>query len=459
MTRLDVVARPALHERLDRIAIRTDPEAPHVDQHDVGLGAGGQAAEVVAAQGPGAAERGGREDVGGGGHGEVVLDDLAEIGRPAHLADEIARIGVGAEPHVDAGRSGTLERLQRVAAPGEDERAVGDGGAAAREDLEVAPGRQRGQVVGGGDDAVAHDGVGPEQARVGQVLHRGHRVPAQDLVELQEVLAGVDLDADTQLVGRLAGGAQQVGAAGVDLVGEEHPLQAPVVLAGPLADEVLGPLEAGHPRRLVVLVRQLAVAVDGVLRGLVGGAQVGAQPQLAGDARMRLGGHADVDHGRAPVAEHLDHREAAADLRILARAQRLRPLAGAVVVEEPGVEVVAPADVRDEPAARLGVGVAVDVHEAGDHQLPGGVEAAVDRPREGTADERHPVVLEHEITAAQEPVAAGRVGDDVAAVNQGLHGRLLTPRRPGPATGTSAARSARPRRTARWPSPTAGSSS
>ena len=68
------------------------------------LAPGARRPEVVAAQGPGAAERGGAEDVGRRGHGEVALDDLAEQGRPAHLADEVARVGVGAEPHVDAGR-------------------------------------------------------------------------------------------------------------------------------------------------------------------------------------------------------------------------------------------------------------------------------------------------------------------------------------------------------------------
>ena len=70
------------------------------------------------------------------------------------------------------------------------------------------------------------------------------------------------------------------------------------------------------------------------------------------------------------------------------------------------MEEVAPAAVRHEAAARLHVGVAVDVDEAGDHQLSGGVDAAVDRAREGAADERDAVVLEDELAAAEEPVAA-----------------------------------------------------
>ena len=234
---------------------------------------------------------------------------------------------------------------------------------------QIAPGRQRGQVMGGADDAVADDRVGAEQPGVGQVLDRRHRVAAQDLVELEQVLAGVDLDAHAELVGGLAGGAQQGRAAGVDLVGEEHALQAAVVVAGPLADELLGALQPRHPLGLVLLVGEAAVAVHGVLRRLVGRAEIGAQPQLTGDARVGLGGHADVDHGRAAVAEHLRHGEAAADLRVLPRPQRLRAFPGAVVVQEAGVEVVAPADVGDQPATGLGVGVAVDVDESRDHEL------------------------------------------------------------------------------------------
>jgi hypothetical protein len=456
---VDVVRGPALHQRLDGIAIGAHAEAAHVDQHDVGLGPRRQPAQVVAAQRAGAAQRDGREDVGGGGHREVALDDLAEVGRPPHLADEIARVGVGAEPHVDAGRAVLRERLQRVAAPGEHQRAVGDGGAGAGQDLEIAPGRQRGQVMGGADDAVADDGVGAEQPGVGQVLDRCHRVPAQDLVELEQVLTGVDLDAHAELVGGLAGGAQQGRAAGVDLVGEEHALQAAVVVAGPLADELLGALQPRHPLGLVLLVGEAAVAVHGVLRRLVGRAEIGAQPQLTGDARMGLGGRADVDHGRAAVAEHLRHGEAAADLRVLSRPQRLHALPGAVVVQEAGVEVVAPADVGDQPATGLGVGVAVDVDESRNHELAGGIDAPVDGTSERAAHERDPVVLEHQGAAAQEPMAAGGVGDDVTAVDQGLHGRLLIPRPPASATGTSGARPATRRRTARWPSPTAGSSS
>src|SRR5438046_2519566 len=243
---IDVIRRPALYERLDRVPIGAHPEAPHVDQHDVGLRSRREPAQVVAAQRASPAEGGRREDVGSGAEREVVLDDLAEVGRPAHLADEVARVGVGAEADVDPGLPELCERLQGVAAAGEHERAVGDRGAALSEDLEIPPGGHRGEMMRGVHDAVTDDGAGREQSGVGQVLDGRHRVAAQDLVELEQVLAGVDLDADAQLVGRLAGGAQECRAAGVDLIRKEHPLDAAFVRAGVLADERLRAIQPGQ---------------------------------------------------------------------------------------------------------------------------------------------------------------------------------------------------------------------
>jgi len=95
------------------------------------------------------------------------------------------------------------------------------------------------------------------------------------------------------------------------------------------------------------------------------------------------------------------------------------------------VEEVATADVDDEPAAGLHVGVAVDVDEPGDDELADGVDPAVDPPDKGFSDERHPVVVEDEGAAAHQPVAAVGIGDDVAALDQSLHGLLPSPRSRG----------------------------
>src|SRR6266540_2453007 len=366
---VDIVPGPALHEGLDRIAVGSDAQAPHVDQYDVGFRPGREAAEVVARERPGAAEGGGREDLGGGGGGEVALDDLAEIRGPAHLADEVSRVGVGAEADVDAGPAELRERLQRVAAPGEDEQAVRDGGAGAGQDLEVAPPRQGGQVVGGADDAVPDDRSGREEAGVGQVLHRRHRVAAQDLVELEEVLARVDLDPDAELVGSLAGGAEEPRAAGVDLVREEHALDTTAVVAGVRSNERLGALEASQARLFVDVVVELALGGEAVVVRLVGGGEIGTQAQLTGDARVLLGRHPDLHDGGAAVSEQLGQREPTADLGVLPGSERLDALPRGEVVEEAGVKVVPPADVGDQAPARLHVGVTVDVDQTGDHEL------------------------------------------------------------------------------------------
>src|SRR5262249_60788143 len=108
-------------------------------------------------------------------------------------------------------------------------------------------------------------------------------------------------------------------------------------------------------------------------------------------------------------------RKPPADVRVLAWPERLHALPGGVIVEEAGVEEVAAADVGNQPSAGFHVGVAVDVDEAGDHELAGGVDAAVHPAGERRADERHAIVLEDEGPAAQEPVSAVSQGNAVAA--------------------------------------------
>ena len=130
-----------------------------------------------------------------------------------------------------------MERLERVAAPREHERAVGDGDAAARQDLEIAAAGQGGEAVGGRQQAVGEDRVGAEHARLLEQLHRRLAVAAEHLVELDHVLADVRLDPDAELIGGFARGAEQLGAARVDLQRVEHALDAAVVRALVRPDE------------------------------------------------------------------------------------------------------------------------------------------------------------------------------------------------------------------------------
>src|SRR3546814_3123731 len=68
----------------------------------VGAGTDGEPADVVAAQRTGAADRGGVEDVGGVQVVDGLGDGAGDGADVAHLLEEVVRIGVGADAHVDA---------------------------------------------------------------------------------------------------------------------------------------------------------------------------------------------------------------------------------------------------------------------------------------------------------------------------------------------------------------------
>src|SRR5262249_3312046 len=158
----------------------------------------------------------------------------------------------------------------------------------------------------------------------------------------------VDLDADSELVGRLARRAQELWAAGVDLIREEHPLDAAAVRAGVFADERLRAIEPGQALGFVVLVIELARLADAVVGRSIGRAQECSQAQLTREARVRFRGGDDAYHRRAAVSQHLRQGKAPADVRVLAWPERLHALPGGVIVEEAGVEEVAAADVGNQ---------------------------------------------------------------------------------------------------------------
>ena len=83
-----------------------------VDDDDVGLRSRRQPAEVVAPEMARAAERGGVEDVLRPPDPEALVGHPAHQRGPAHLVDEILRVGVGAERQVDPQRAVALERLE-----------------------------------------------------------------------------------------------------------------------------------------------------------------------------------------------------------------------------------------------------------------------------------------------------------------------------------------------------------
>src|SRR4051812_24731959 len=78
--RADVGASAVHVQGPDRVLNGADAGVVEVDDDHVGLGADGEAAEIVASERPGAAERGGTVEVGGAGGIEAALDQLRDVG-------------------------------------------------------------------------------------------------------------------------------------------------------------------------------------------------------------------------------------------------------------------------------------------------------------------------------------------------------------------------------------------
>src|SRR5207247_1469204 len=98
-----IAPRGALDEGLDRVGVDGCPEVVEVDQQEVGLRAGCQAAEIGPRQELASAERRRVEDVARQPDLIVGVGDLGQDRGPAQLGDDVHRGGVGADREVDAG--------------------------------------------------------------------------------------------------------------------------------------------------------------------------------------------------------------------------------------------------------------------------------------------------------------------------------------------------------------------
>src|SRR5439155_708935 len=164
-----------------------------------------------------------------------------------------------------------------------------------------------------------------EEADVGQKLHRRLAVLLHDALELDQVPSRVRVDRHVELAGGVLAGAQERLAARLDLGGVQHAAQAALRAAVVLAHEV---------HRLA----QARLADGGVL--LVGEAAPGVHVRLAvAKRRARVDAHAEV----------VD--EAGVSLPVAAQAARVEDLVGLDHDAAALVDLVAPAVVRDDPAA------------------------------------------------------------------------------------------------------------
>ena len=246
----------------------------------------------------------------------------------------------------------------------------------------------------------------------------------EHLVELDEVLADVRRDTHAQLVGGFPRGAEQLGAAGVDLERVQHPANPPGVCPLMRADEGLRPLEAAHARLFVPLVLEPALGPDAVRGRPVARRQVGADADVASEGHRGFVDGAQLDDRRAAVPQQLDEGEAVADVEILASSHRRHAARGALIVEEARVEEVAAARIGDEPAAGFGGGMAVQVDETGNDELARRVDPVVRGPGVAPADEHDAIVLVDQTAATQEAVAPLVVSDHIPAVDDCSHRNL-----------------------------------
>src|SRR5215217_2232401 len=194
---VEVFGLGRVNDVLDRVAEGSHEETLAFPDQEVGFGAGGDAAEVVATECPGTAEGSGVEDVGGGGDLGPAIDQLADGGRPPQCLDHALGAGVGAERHVDAAREVAGEAFHRDPAAGEDPDAMGDVGAGVREDGDVVA-VVIGPAPAGDHDRVAEDNVRAEKAEMVQPLDRRAAVAACHLLELGDRLGGVEGERHTE---------------------------------------------------------------------------------------------------------------------------------------------------------------------------------------------------------------------------------------------------------------------
>src|SRR6266446_10975911 len=136
----------------------------------------------------GAADRGGRKDIGCTDRVRLARGHSRQDRGGTQLLDEIMRKGVGADPEIDPGGTILPEILEQDAAPREHRRAVRYGCTGFGKVGEVVAGRpvQPGMMVE--KDRVADNRTGTEHADLAQPFDRRFPVPPHDLVKLDDAL-------------------------------------------------------------------------------------------------------------------------------------------------------------------------------------------------------------------------------------------------------------------------------
>src|SRR5579883_1286076 len=397
-------------EAADRIVKRPHRRMRHIDEDEIGLGAGSEAADILAPQRLGAADRRRVEEVGRAQRMGAAGADARRIGGVSHLFEEIVREGIGAEAEIDAGALIGAEILQRDAAPREDGRAMGDARAGRGEAAEIVAARpmEPGMMVE--EDAVADDGAGAERAQGVQPFDRRLTVAAHDLLEFDDALRRMDLEGKAPLARGRRRIGDELGRAGVDLRRADEAREAARgVLARPF-DKAERALHGGTPRRLVPFV------VDGMA--------VTGEPAGGAEHRRRIGADAAFAE-RVEPALMLDRKVAERGDAARHQLRQGHLVGGAfargvaleeeeVLVKRAHIELGAADFVGEALQHRLGRGMGVDVDEAGHDEKTAPVDLARGGVAARRADMRDAVAGEFDIDAAaiDMPPRATVPGDD-----------------------------------------------
>jgi hypothetical protein len=239
----DVRGVAAVDQRLDGVVDGAEVHLLEVEHQQIGLCAGRQATQVVAAQGTRAAQRGRVEHLLWRADTKAAIGHAAHQGRVAHLSNQVLGVRIGAESDVDALLSIAGERLESDAHLQVLEGRVGDRCAAVGQAL---------QVVGVGivhprvvvvEHAVAEQDVRAEEANAVQEFDRRFAVLAQDAMELEQVHGGVQGQPEAGFGCGPARRFQKIGRAGVQLGGHQDAADSAFVGSIMLLRELDRPLQ------------------------------------------------------------------------------------------------------------------------------------------------------------------------------------------------------------------------
>lgn len=233
------------HQGADGIVHQSDPDVVEADDGEVGLRTRRQLPEVVATEHLRPPDRRRAEQVAGRRRVEPALQDLGQVGRILHAAQQIRREAVRPQGDLDARVTVPVVVVDRVPEPYLGQRTVHDRGAGGGEPSEFGvggtPGRLQAQVL-----AVRHQEFLVQQAHLLQQIHRGRAVVGLQQSEFQHALHAVQPDQQPVLVCQLGGSFQQVPGHRLDAARDQHRPDEGVQV-GRVLREPGGPVQAGRP--------------------------------------------------------------------------------------------------------------------------------------------------------------------------------------------------------------------